>query len=442
MATFKFYLKDPENTKEYLKKNNNKRVPLSQQKNVPIRLHVNYSKKTIKIYVKEKIKSDYWDFDEQRAIKFPGKSELNARLNIIKNAAEDIFRRYKNDHNQEDPPAGELKRLIEVAIGNKTETTIIDFFQYYAEFISQKEQEYFYNRNIKDPDVKKRTTFRDSAIPGYKRSLELLKEFSSSYRIDFDTFTGAFRSRYIKFLQDDHGFEQNTISRHFKLLRAVLNSAGSEKEGYKIPATYKRWKIETSESVFFYLNETELEVLANLDLKEYHARIRDLFLIGCWTGLRFSDFSRLTYEHIDLERERIRIKTKKTTADVVIPILPEIKNIIERYQESGIPSYKNQVMNRELKNIGVLLEKRLSELKLVASIGEKDYKKLTSHAARRSFASNMYNRGVPIEEIMPITGHRTESEFRKYIRVSGEDKAEKFFRSATQNTDVKYLKIG
>ena len=437
MATFKFYLKNPENTKNSIQKHG--RIPISQQKEVPIRLHVNYFRKKVKVYIRENIKSDHWDSAEQRVVRNPDKSELNARLRIIKRNAEEVFRRYKNDHNQEDPPQAELKRLIEVAIGNRVDTTITNFFDYYDEFISRKKQEYFYNRKIKEASIREQTAFRDSAIPGYIRSRDILKDFSKTYRVDFDTFTDSFRSRYLKYLAEKWDFEQNTISRHFKLLRAVLNSA--QREGYKIPIAYKSWKIKTSETVFIYLNETELEVLADLQLKDYHSRIRDLFLVGCWTGLRFSDFSRLTYENIDLETETIRIKTQKTSADVVIPILPEILTIFKKYKDDGLPKYQNQVMNRELKNVGKVLEIKLTELKLTTSIGNKDYSKLTSHAARRSFASNMYYRGIPVEEIMPITGHRTEREFRKYIRVSGEDKAEKFRASAIRNAGVKHLKI-
>lgn len=52
------------------------------------------------------------------------------------------------------------------------------------------------------------------------------------------------------------------------------------------------------------------------------------------------------------------------------------------------------------------------------------YKLISSHTARRSFATNAYKAGVPTIAIMKITGHTKESTFLKYIRVSAEENAE------------------
>ena len=41
---------------------------------------------------------------------------------------------------------------------------------------------------------------------------------------------------------------------------------------------------------------------------------------------------------------------------------------------------------------------------------------LTTHTARRSFATNQYKAGVPAITIMAITGHKTEKAFLKYIK--------------------------
>lgn len=48
---------------------------------------------------------------------------------------------------------------------------------------------------------------------------------------------------------------------------------------------------------------------------------------------------------------------------------------------------------------------------------------VTSHTARRSFATNAYKAGIPSLSIMQITGHTTESSFMRYIRVSKEENA-------------------
>jgi len=51
------------------------------------------------------------------------------------------------------------------------------------------------------------------------------------------------------------------------------------------------------------------------------------------------------------------------------------------------------------------------------------WEKVTTHTARRSFATNAFKAGIPAQMIMKITGHKTESQFMKYLRVSGMENA-------------------
>ena len=50
---------------------------------------------------------------------------------------------------------------------------------------------------------------------------------------------------------------------------------------------------------------------------------------------------------------------------------------------------------------------------------------ISSHTARRSFATNEYLNGTPSITIMAITGHKTEKAFLKYIKVRPKEHAEK-----------------
>jgi integrase len=51
------------------------------------------------------------------------------------------------------------------------------------------------------------------------------------------------------------------------------------------------------------------------------------------------------------------------------------------------------------------------------------YKLISTHTARRSFATNMFSMGVPSITIMAITGHRAEKAFLKYIKVTPKEHA-------------------
>jgi integrase len=54
------------------------------------------------------------------------------------------------------------------------------------------------------------------------------------------------------------------------------------------------------------------------------------------------------------------------------------------------------------------------------------YKLISSHTARRSFATNSYLKGHKTGDIMAVTGHKTESSFNRYIRVTPMEKARSF----------------
>ena len=53
----------------------------------------------------------------------------------------------------------------------------------------------------------------------------------------------------------------------------------------------------------------------------------------------------------------------------------------------------------------------------------KKYELITTHTARRSFATNAYLAGVPTISIMKLTGHKTEQVFMKYISISQKENA-------------------
>lgn len=52
------------------------------------------------------------------------------------------------------------------------------------------------------------------------------------------------------------------------------------------------------------------------------------------------------------------------------------------------------------------------------------YQLITTHTARRSFATNLFKKGVPSRVIMLITGHKTEKSFNSYIKINSDENAE------------------
>ncbi|MEJ7662973.1 MAG: hypothetical protein WKG07_27170 [Hymenobacter sp.] len=55
---------------------------------------------------------------------------------------------------------------------------------------------------------------------------------------------------------------------------------------------------------------------------------RALFMIGVYTGLRFSDVAALRPEHI--QADRLRLTTQKTRHTLTIPLRPEARPLLAR----------------------------------------------------------------------------------------------------------------
>jgi integrase len=157
-------------------------------------------------------------------------------------------------------------------------------------------------------------------------------------------------------------------------------------------------------------------------------KVRDLFLVGCYTGLRFSDLSVLTAKNII--DNFIEIETQKTRESVAIPLHPIVRNIIDKHK-GGLPrALSLQRMNIYLKKIGEMIEslnvntsKKITKGGLEITTNSKKYLQITTHTARRSFSSNLFVKGVPSQTIMKITGHKTEKSFMQYIKITPKENA-------------------
>jgi integrase len=159
-------------------------------------------------------------------------------------------------------------------------------------------------------------------------------------------------------------------------------------------------------------------------------RIRDLFIIACFTGLRFSDFSELKRENI-IEGNKIKIRTNKTDELVMIPLHKLVREILSKYSNEIPKALSNAKMNLNLKHLGVLakindmVEVSITKGGKLVKNSVKKSSLICTHTARRSFATNLYLAGIPSITIMKITGHQTEKSFLRYIRISQEENANK-----------------
>lgn len=290
----------------------------------------------------------------------------------------------------------------------------------------------------------KTATRKENTIKSYKTLKNNLLEYQKDNKttLTFDRIDIDFYNSFIDYLTKPKtiktktgktktvaGLSINTIGTRIKILKTFLSAANDR--GINVPTDYtkKSFKKPNEESFSIYLNESELTLMYNKsDLPLYLERVRDLFLIGCYTGLRFSDLTQLKKENITADNT-INITTQKTNQKVVVPIHPVVREIFKKYDYKLPKIPTNQKFNEFLKEVAklakikepVTTESTKGGFK-VSETTEK-YNLVTSHTARRSFATNAFLMDMPSISIMKITGHKTESAFMRYIKMSAKDNA-------------------
>ena len=202
---------------------------------------------------------------------------------------------------------------------------------------------------------------------------------------------------------------------------------------YAVDVTYDEidLKCEPTNAVFLSMNEiTRIYYykFVGQDKRKAKERIRDMFVLGCLTALRYSDYSRLTSQNFI--NNYIMIRTKKTNVDVKVPAHDYVKEIFQKY-DGIVPfalcmQYFNKYLQVIMKEIGLkdLVTYSFTKGGKIITVTREKWELISSHTARRSAATNMYLTGrMKTLEIMKLTGHRTEQNFFRYIRLTGDDTA-------------------
>lgn len=413
-----------------------------------IRVIVRYKYKELKVDTGDKIKPLYWDSNNQRPT-------LDRKL--LRNASPILFKELKYISHHLD----EIEYFInDIILDLKKEKQIsLDAIKdALSEFLGRKKEEEptppviitdFYDNLIERMEqgtflTDKGTVYTPGTIKAHRTHKNQIDAFKEVWgELTFDSVTHQFYTSFISFCNSKK-YKYNTIGRVIKSLKFVMRVA--YKEGVHTNEIFKDEDFRAfSEDVDnIYLTLEELQTLYKLDLSKdkVKERARDLFLIGCYTAQRFSDYSRFRPEHIKITNNGtkvIDIVTKKTKQRVIIPFLfPELETLLEKYNYKSPKTYE-QDLNEQIKEVGKIA-KINSDVIIAEKVGgkmvetvHKKYELIKTHTARRSGATNLYKMGYAPLEIMKITGHTSEATFMKYIKVSKEENAEMMMSKIDNN---------
>jgi integrase len=390
-----------------------------------------YHNGNIQFSTGRKIKPKYWNESKQRVkLSQPNNESINGYLDTFEKQINNLVN--ETYAKSIEPNASYIKELYlkskekqtEVVENLKVEEKKLTLF----EFIEQYTEE-------------SKTLMANRTIQSYRTFYKLLKNYSREQKreIDFDDIDLTFYNNLLKFMYSKpYSYSVNTAGGKIKILKKFLNEATERGLNENFNFRSKKFKRPTQRVDKIYLSEQELEQIYKCDLSDtpYLDKTRDRFIIGCYTGLRYSDFVNLKEENfVEIDgREFVKVRPQKgwaNSTDVIIPLHRYIKEIIIKYGgKSNLPEpISSQKLNDYLKVIGErsgidnMIIQTISVAGKRKEVTYKKYQKIQTHTARRSFATNAYLSGIPAISIMKITGHQTESVFMRYICISNEENA-------------------
>ncbi len=282
------------------------------------------------------------------------------------------------------------------------------------------------------------TPLSKDTIKHYKSTLNKIinYEIHKNIRLKISDINLSFHRNFIDYLEIEDALNFNTIGGYIDDIKLFCNRA--DKNGIKTNPEFKLPEFYTphNETFDIYLTEAEINEIYSQDFSENDRldNTRDWLIIGLWTGLRISDFLKLDKTNID--KDFFEIRTKKTDYPVIIPIHNQVQQILNKRDGNFPRKISDQKFNEYVKE--VCLESGINQIvegakkvkikhkgKYIFRKIRGEYPKnelVSGHTCRRSFATNHYGK-VDTMTIMRVTGHKTEHEFLKYIKITPKEYA-------------------
>ena len=425
MSTLTFILKEPNSLKETLVLGVHKLYKKETQR-----------QETVKFSTGLKIKPKYWNKKRGQGqaryvSEFPQADEFNAALRTFKNDFDRFY--YKLKSQNKEITKDILKRAYQEFKNPPNHLNLNDFIKDYiekmesGEILAEKKQ----GGNVVY------TKYRKGTIKNYKGFQAQFNLFQKKQglRYNYNDIDMDFYDEFIQFFNEKDA-SLNTIGKHIKHIRKLMRYA-MDKRNYHNNTIYREFDVLGANTIKVGLTSDELDKLYFLDLskKPYYELARDVFLCGCYTALRYCDYSRLSNKYIKLRKDKnenirkvIDIITEKTNERVVIPLNPIVEEIINKYG-GKLPLTYEQKLNKYIKKV-CEIAKINEEIEVEKTIGGSVQKSfihkfdlIKTHTARRTGATLMYLNGMEILDIMQITGHTTQKNLLKYICIEKDDTA-------------------
>lgn len=385
-------------------------------------LFYRYGKKRLKYSTGHKIEPTKWSDKKQRVKGYTAEAKkINQWLDDLQSIFEKTITELRLSG--ETPETAKVKKIVLQQLGKEECTQHDTLFEFWLNHIEER---------------KKANAPKDT-IKNIKTAYSRVREFNSS--LNYDDIDMNFYYSFLEYCNEKN-YSSNYIWKILSMLKMIMNKALSRGLHTSVWFKTREFKKTMAPTDKTALAEFEILKIYNTKFENVtHKNVADSFVFACFTGIRSSDWGKVSSDSVTgNEIQILNIKTDKTGIMVSIPLNKVCIEILER-NNGKLIIYAQQYTNRVLKQVCQLAGLTDKTTEVISAktnktkIGEK-WEFVTTHTARRSFVTNCKLKGIQDSEIMKMTGHKTTKAFTKYDKVTLEQNAKRLAK------ETNFLQVG
>lgn len=258
-----------------------------------------------------------------------------------------------------------------------------------------------------------RTAFAEK-YPQYANRVLNMYEQANNCPATWENISKIRLAKFVSFLNEK--LAKSSVKTYCAMLKSVFNIYNEE---VKLPKGYEDiLSVKKDVSQNTWLNDSEIErIIAYIPANDTERLVKNQFIMGCVTGARHSDYMKFTRENV--VGERLVYVSIKTHIQAEVPLSKVVERLIAENEmfyiagkEVSDPTF-NKTIREICRKLG--MNERLKLYRAGEFVEGAKYEFISSHTARRSFATNLYLRGADLYAISKMMGHSSVTMTEGYI---------------------------
>ena len=367
-----------------------------------LRYYVAKDKKLFQLSTKLSIKPSDWSFDNRMPIVKRGLASVESRqltnnLNSISEKLQAVLLQYGKDVR--------VENLKEAFYPKRERENVEDLF---VEFIEER---------------KLQGTVSKSSIQKYNVVFDKYQNFCAKGLTKYKILqlNDDFYVNFLSYMRHEHDLNDNTLSRYLNFFKTFV--LWCSRKGIDINMDYKKVSVKKYEADGIALTTEDVKTLEDAELTGAEEKARDLFLIGVYSGQRFSDYS--VFDRADVQGKFIIKRAEKTEKHSYIPLHNKLKDLLDKY-DWRLPKISSQKFNVRIqavcKKLGFDEQIKKTTYKGKKKIVEvlPKWRMVASHTARRTYTTLACEAGIADHFVMAVTGIKDPKTLQKYKKLNKE----------------------